>query len=86
MLSEASLEQMITPTRLADGTVTDYGLGAYIEEIDGALSWGHSGSTHGYQARLRFRVSDGAVVATLANNFVSEADVIDEAAWALLAE
>ena len=55
-----------------------YGLGVYLEDE----SVGHSGSTQGFQGRLRVR--GDTVVVSLVNNFFAEADVIDSEAWAVL--
>lgn len=83
-LDSASLAEMTTPTTLPDGSLLDYGLACYVQEVGGAVTWGHSGSTHGYQSRLRYRPDDGAVVVVLVNSYFSEADTIDASLWELL--
>lgn len=80
-LSAESLSAMTTPTALPDGSTTDYGLACYVQEVAGAETWGHSGSTLGFQSQMRYRPADGAAVVVLVNNFLSEADLIDAALW-----
>lgn len=87
VLSPASLREMTTEVEVPGSGGTGYGLGCHIEEVLGAVTWGHSGSTQGYQSRLRVMTPpDGppVVVATLVNNFLSEADQVDIGAWAVV--
>ncbi len=87
VLTEASLTAMTTEEILPDGTGTGYGLGCYLDEVGGRVTFGHSGSTYGYQSRLRYREGEEGgemVVATLVNNFFAEADEIDAALWEVL--
>jgi len=85
VLEPAQLEAMLADTILPDGRATGYGLGVYLETVEGAPTVGHSGSTQGYQSRMRYRDDGGGgtAVATLCNNFFSEADEIDLDVWAL---
>ncbi|MCB9766465.1 MAG: beta-lactamase family protein [Alphaproteobacteria bacterium] len=87
VLTAAQLDAMTTDTALPDGSLAAYGLGCQIEDVEGLHTVGHSGSTHGYQSRLRYAETDDGrviVMATLVNNFLAEADTIDAAAWAVV--
>jgi len=79
-------EQMLTEAVLPGGATTGYGLGCYLEDQGGVPTAGHSGSTLGFQSRLRYHEgADGPIVtATLVNNFFAEADEIDAAVWDIL--
>jgi len=89
VLDPDSLEAMLT----APPPNTHYGLGAFIDDLGDTLPEhagvqlvGHSGSIMGFQARLHVHQESGVVVATLANDFLAEADVIDALAWEVLFE
>ncbi|MCB9795043.1 MAG: beta-lactamase family protein [Alphaproteobacteria bacterium] len=91
LLGAAALAEVTTP--YSEGVEAGaygpgaYGLGCYIQEVEGFATVGHSGSTLGYEARMRYaETEDGPiVVVTLVNNFLSEADEIDIAVWEILA-
>ncbi|MCK6528197.1 beta-lactamase family protein [Myxococcota bacterium] len=87
VLDVASLATMTSPAVLADGSTVGYGIACQIQWYDGALTYGHSGATYGYQSRLRWRPEEGgdaAVVAVLVDNFFAEADLVEDAAWAVI--
>lgn len=69
---------------LPDGTHTGYGLGQYIDEWAVGPTVGHSGSVPGFQSRVRLLPRDGTTVVSLVNDYFSEADELDRAAWVVL--
>ncbi len=83
-LTATATEALTTPITLPDGRSTGYGYGCYVDDLDGHLTWGHSGSTLGFQSRLRWRPADGVAIAVLVNHFFSEADEIDATLWPVL--
>jgi D-alanyl-D-alanine carboxypeptidase len=87
-VSPQALEAMATPTPTSLGEGEAYGLGLMVldlpDEAPPDVALGHSGSVIGFQSRLRVRRGDGTAVATLASDFVAEADEIDRAIWAAL--
>ena len=59
VLSAASMELMLTPTELNDGTpVPDYGMGAFIEDDGSNAIYGHTGGIGGYLTYLYFWRAD----------------------------
>ncbi|MCA9494405.1 MAG: beta-lactamase family protein [Myxococcales bacterium] len=84
VLADDLLADMLTPTAGSLDEAEGYGLGAMVLEVGGDTFVGHSGSIIGFQSRLRYRRSDGTVVATLVNDFLAEADLIDAAVWDVL--
>ena len=86
VLPSGQLEDMMSPARGSGGR---YGLGCFLEELGGLPSFGHSGATQGYEARLRW--IDGAEGATTVATLVSIFDLeespatdIDLRVWELL--
>lgn len=53
ILSASSKKEMWTITRLNDGTTKNYGLGWYVDTLDGHKNIGHSGSTSGFSASFQ---------------------------------
>ena len=59
VLSPASMELMLTPTELNDGTeVPDYGMGAFIEDDGTNAIYGHTCGIGGYLTYLYFWRAD----------------------------
>ncbi len=81
-LSDDARELLLTPGQLDDGTSTPYGLGVRIYPSEPGTWIGHTGSTMGFQSDL-FAL-DGVAVATLLNDFLSEASDVSGAAWNVL--
>ena len=81
VVSPAAFAQMARPVPESLDEEEGYGLGIMIRSEGEERYLGHSGSIVGFQSRLRVRASDGAAVATLASDFVAEADAIDAEIW-----
>lgn len=87
LLTPAQAAALSSPRVVTDEPPEQYGLATYIDEVQGQVTVGHSGSTHGFQSRLRVLPGDPPIiVATLVNSFTAEADEIDAAIWAALDE
>jgi D-alanyl-D-alanine carboxypeptidase len=68
VLSADSLEQMLTPVSLSDGTaVENYGLGAFVEVDGSAAIYGHTGGIEGYQTYLFYWAPDRIALVAMAN-------------------
>jgi CubicO group peptidase (beta-lactamase class C family) len=67
LLDQRSREQMWTPASLRDGTVTNYGFGWRIEQVEGHPNIGHGGSTSGFSASLQRFPQDRLAVIILSN-------------------
>lgn len=67
ILTQASLKQMWTPTRLGDGTTRNYGFGWDIEEQQGHRRIGHSGGVPGFEVHIARFVDDKLTVIILTN-------------------
>lgn len=63
-----------------------YGLGMYLVDRGWGLMRGHTGSTMGFQSDCFVHAGTGIVVATQANDFLSEASDLADALWAALDE
>jgi D-alanyl-D-alanine carboxypeptidase len=79
VLSSGTVEQMVSPTVLADGRQIKYGLGTELVSLDGATV-GHGGALTGYDARVRRLDFDGTVVviSTTVNDYYEEADDVEQ--------
>lgn len=83
VISAASLERMTTPTVLTDGTVTEYGAGAFLE-IDGDIAiYGHTGGIGGYLTYMYYWKSDGYVLVVMANQFGAQLRDLAGYGWAV---
>ena len=67
LLNKQSKTQMWTPAKLTSGTATKYGLGWYIDLVDGHQNIGHGGSTSGFSATLQRFPEDKLAVILLSN-------------------
>jgi D-alanyl-D-alanine carboxypeptidase len=67
VVSSESYRVMTTPTLLADGTPTGYGLGLFVGSIAGHRVIGHSGGVPGFSAQLSHFVDDDVRIVTLVN-------------------
>lgn len=67
--TQALLNQMITPSRLADGTEFGYGMGFFIGSHRGHRMISHAGSDPGYRADIVRFPAEKLTVAVLCNAF-----------------
>ncbi|MDG2531945.1 serine hydrolase domain-containing protein [Caulobacter endophyticus] len=67
LLTPAAWTALATPARLNDGTLTDYGLGVYVDTARGRRRIRHDGLTSGFAAENRVYPDDGAAIVVLAN-------------------
>jgi D-alanyl-D-alanine carboxypeptidase len=67
LLNSRAREQMWTPTRLNNGNATKYGFGWYIDQLEGQVNIGHSGSTSGFSASIQRFPDDHLAIIVLTN-------------------
>jgi CubicO group peptidase (beta-lactamase class C family) len=67
VLSPSSLALMRAPTRLADGTQIDYGMGTRLGSLDGHRVLGHTGSGGGFGTVLESFPDDHLTIVVLTN-------------------
>lgn len=67
IVSRRSLALMTAPTRLADGTTIDYGLGTRLGALQGHRVMGHTGTGGGFNAVLQYYPDDHLSIAVLVN-------------------
>jgi CubicO group peptidase (beta-lactamase class C family) len=67
LLKPASIERMWSPSRLADGTLVDYGLGTRLGRLGGHRMVGHTGNGGGFKAALLLFPDDDLTVVVLTN-------------------
>jgi D-alanyl-D-alanine carboxypeptidase len=79
VLAPEALEQMLTQLVLPDGTVIDYGLGAFIETDGVDAIYGHTGGYSGYLTYLYYWQADGLSLAVMSNEL--ETDLRDMAGY-----
>jgi D-alanyl-D-alanine carboxypeptidase len=85
LLRSSSYQAQFTPTTLKNGTVTSYGLGLDIEQVNGRLRLGHSGGGSGFLAENRLWPNEAAAVVVLTNNdWATPADLADRLAFLVL--
>ncbi|HEV2578591.1 MAG TPA: serine hydrolase domain-containing protein [Acidobacteriaceae bacterium] len=73
LLSPASYKQFETPFILANGDNTHYGLGTYINYLNGHRELEHSGEVGGYVSENMVFPEDGVAVVVLTNEVASSA-------------
>lgn len=67
VISPKSLALMTAPTRLADGTKIDYGLGTRMGALQGHRVMGHTGTGGGFNAVLQYYPANRLAIAVLVN-------------------
>lgn len=73
LLSERSLNELLHPTRLADGVVVDYGLGVARGMLEGRPLWGHlGGAENSLIAAVIHYPEDDITIAVLVNTLFGE--------------
>lgn len=68
LLTAASEKEMWSPVKLNDGKTHEYGLGWYLEPLQGHENIGHSGTTAGFSASIQRFPKDGLTVIVLTNS------------------
>lgn len=86
VLGAALTEQMTTGFQYPDGERSRYGMGCQIRRIADRATVGHSGSTIGFESEFRYDVETGLVTVVFVNDFMGDADAIDEEIWRVLVE
>ena len=76
VLKIQTLKEMVEPTRLADGTLSSYGLGWGLEEFRGRRLVSHGGDILGFRAAFIRNVDDNVTVIVLINSDSGSADRI----------
>jgi hypothetical protein len=74
VVSEASLEKMITPYELNDGESTDYAYGLGVREVRGKQTIAHGGGIFGFSTNALYIPEEKIFVAVLSNNTGSGSD------------
>lgn len=67
ILNTSSKEQMWTLTKLNNGKATKYGLGWFVDSVEGHTNVGHSGATSGFSASIQRFPDDKLAVILLSN-------------------
>ena len=67
LLNAATQEQMWTPAKLNNGKPTKYGLGWFVDSVEGHKNIGHGGSTSGFSASIQRFPDDKLAVIILTN-------------------
>jgi CubicO group peptidase (beta-lactamase class C family) len=66
-LARATRDAMLAPARLTDGATSGYGLGWYLDSLDGRRRAHHGGSLPGFRAHMSRLVDDSVSVIVLTN-------------------
>jgi CubicO group peptidase (beta-lactamase class C family) len=67
LLKPETLQLAYTPQKLSDGSVTDYGMGWYLQELHGSATRRHGGRTAGYVSETLYFPQEGVYVIILTN-------------------
>lgn len=76
LINKSLLRKAHTPYRLSDGTISEYGYGWYIRNIDDEPTIEHGGSTDGYQTDEIYLPNQDIYIVTLFNGFEPNMDWI----------
>jgi CubicO group peptidase (beta-lactamase class C family) len=74
VLQPATYAAMITPTRIADGTVTPYGYGLQLADVRGRRSIGHGGGIFGFSTDSLYLPEQKIFVAVFTNSDSPQSD------------
>ncbi|MFG0306877.1 MAG: serine hydrolase domain-containing protein [Phycisphaerales bacterium JB040] len=74
------IEAMTTPYELSSGRPTGYGLGLFIDEVNGHARWQHGGADTAHRSQLMYFPEFGGAVVTQSNNANFDAGLADEVA------
>ena len=78
LVKKETMEKATTPFKFPDGTLSEYGYGWFIKNIDGSKTIEHSGSTDGFQSDEIYLPNENVLVVTLFNCYEADMD------WQLL--
>ena len=67
LISKASLDKALTPTKLNDGSTEDYGYGLVLSDVKGSKSFGHGGGINGFLTSSVFLPEERVFVAVFSN-------------------
>jgi CubicO group peptidase (beta-lactamase class C family) len=85
LLGAKSYEQEFEPVALQNGAQQDYGLGLEVEQTQGRLRIGHSGSGSGFLADHRVWPKERTAIVVLTNNdWASPSELLDRIAFVVL--
>lgn len=84
VLSADSLTRMTTPTELADGTVTDYGLGSFVELDEEHALFGHTGGIAGFQTYMYYWQTNRIALVVTTNTFDTNLRDLSAYGWSVL--
>jgi len=73
LLASESYKEMFTSVKLKDGTDTHYGLGVFIQQIDGHAALAHGGEVSGFVSENIVFPGDHAAITVLTNEDASSA-------------
>ncbi|KAA6461112.1 beta-lactamase family protein [Acidobacteria bacterium AB60] len=76
VLKPESYKEMFTEVKLKDGSSSHYGLGVFLEDLDGHRDISHSGEVTGFVSDNEVLVDDGVAVAVLTSHMASGATQI----------
>jgi CubicO group peptidase (beta-lactamase class C family) len=79
IISRDSIALALTPARTSDGKSTGYGLGWYVEDLDGTPVAHHGGSTFGFESYVFWAPSRGIFSGVFKNRSDSEREPVEDA-------
>jgi D-alanyl-D-alanine carboxypeptidase len=78
IISTSDYQLLISPARLADGSITPYGFGMKVDRFEGQPRIWHDGNTNGYDGSDQFFPSQGVRIIVLTNTLAAGSDAIAE--------
>lgn len=85
IISRESIALALTPTRTNDGKATHYGLGWYVENLDGEPVAHHGGSTFGFESYVFWAPSRGIFAGVFKNRSDDQGEPVEDARALLVA-
>jgi CubicO group peptidase (beta-lactamase class C family) len=79
IIAREAYEQMIAPTRLADGTIADYGFALSLARPDGAAKIAHNGAMRGFSASAAYYPDTEITTVVLTNRGDVRTEAIERA-------
>ncbi|MEP6948766.1 MAG: serine hydrolase domain-containing protein [Ginsengibacter sp.] len=74
LVKQETLDKAFSPYKFADSTLSEYGYGWFIKNIDGSKTIEHAGSTDGFQGDEIYLPAEDVFVAALFNCFEADMD------------